>query len=372
MERVLYVIDSLQTGGAEKSILDIASRLKAFEPVVCHLYKNDFLKQDFEKQGIRVISLNIEGPYNFIKAYRALKAVLKQEQPSLVVASLLRSELISRVACRALRIPNVGTFVNDTYSKYEWAALSFSMKIKIGLLWIFNMLTAKLCAGFLSNSASIKDSNSKALFIPKNKISVVYRGRRTDIFEYTPRASTKPTTFLAVGRLLYRKGFEELIVAFHGFHAQHPEVKLTIAGEGSYRKRLEQLVAQYKLEGAVALVGNIKEIHKVMSSHDVFVFPSHYEGFSGTVVEAMLSGIPILASDIEMNKEAVVHQETGWLFRTKDAGAIRAAFEWVMSNFATSKAYAEKARHIAETRFDINLIADQHDQYYQQIVNRKS
>ncbi|RAW01295.1 glycosyltransferase [Pseudochryseolinea flava] len=372
MRKVMYVIDSLQTGGAEKSVLDIASRLKAFEPVVCHIYKNDFLKQDFEKSGIRVISLNIDGPYNFIKGYSALKKVLKDERPDLVVASLLRSELISRLACRVLRIPNVGTFVNDTYSKYEWEALSFSMKIKIGFFWVLNMLTAKLCVGFLSNSTSIKDSNCKALFVPKNKVAVIYRGRRTDIFEYIPRAHTTPTTFLAVGRLLYRKGFEELIAAFHGFQANHPDVKLTIAGEGPHRKRLAQLISHYKLEKSVTLPGNMKDIHKVMASHDAFVFPSHYEGFSGTLVEAMLSGIPLLASDISMNKEAVVHQSTGWLFKTKDETAIRNSLEWMMSNYATSKAYAEKARAVAEKRFDIDLIAEQHDNYYQEIVNKTS
>src|SRR3982751_2212881 len=108
---ILFVIDSLQTGGAERSTLDIAARLQIFQPVVCHIYRNDFLKPEFERQGIPVVSLNLSGPYEFVKAYRALKAVLRQHKPAVVVATLLRSELIARMACRALGVPVVGTFV---------------------------------------------------------------------------------------------------------------------------------------------------------------------------------------------------------------------------------------------------------------------
>jgi glycosyltransferase involved in cell wall biosynthesis len=368
MLKVFYILDTLQTGGAEKSTLDIASRIGKFEVVVCHIYKNDFLKKEFQKRGIRVISLDIEGPYDFVKAYRALKNVLKKERPSLVIATLLRTELISRIACRTLKIPNIGTFVNDTYSKYEWQALSLSMKLKVGFFWFFNMITARACAGFLSNSESIKTSNCKALFIPREKVHVIYRGRRTDVFSYTERTPSGPLKFLAVGRLLYRKGFEELLHAFQLYENKYPGATLTIAGEGPHRKTLEQLVALLSLQRAVKLPGNIKDIAAEMRGHDVFVFPSHYEGFSGTLVEAMLSGIPVLASDISMNKEAVTHGKTGRLFQVKDVQSMLESMVWITHHPETALEYARKAREVAAARFDIDLVAQQHEQYYQNML----
>jgi hypothetical protein len=87
---------------------------------------------------------------------------------------------------------NIGTFVNDTYSDYEWNNLTYSMKAKVGFFWVINMLTARLCKGFLSNAESIKKSNCRALFIPASKVEVIYRGRRTDVFKFSanPPAET--------------------------------------------------------------------------------------------------------------------------------------------------------------------------------------
>jgi glycosyltransferase involved in cell wall biosynthesis len=368
MRKIFYILDSLQTGGAEKSTLDIASRLKEFEPVVCHIYENDFLKPQFEQRGIRVISLDIKGPYNFLRAYRTLKKILHEEKPDLVVVSLLRSELISRVACYSLGIPNVGTFVNDTYSKFEIEAISMTMKLKVGFFWIFNMLTAKLCAGFLSNSESVKASNCRALFIPEEKVKVIYRGRRTEQFSYAEKIPGVPKKFLAIGRLLYRKGFEELVVAFAAYHKQYPDATLTIAGDGPFRKRIETLIHSYSLQDDVTLAGTITDTHGAMASHDVFVFPSHYEGFSGTLVEAMLSGIPVIASSIAMNAEAIEHKRTGWLFAVKEPKAIEEALLWVTHHFPDAISFARQARIEAEQRFDIDIIARQHEQYYAGLI----
>lgn len=372
MYRVLYVIDSLQTGGAEKSLLDIASRLQHVEPVVCHIYQNAFLKSHFEQCGIRVISLGISGPYNFIQATKALRKVIEQEQPDLVVATLLRSELISRWVCKRLKIPNVGTFVNDTYSPYEMKALSWSMRLKIGFFWILNALSARWCVAFLSNAESIKISNCKALHIEPEKVDVIYRGRRTDLFLFEKHTiNPKAPRLLAVGRLLYRKGFHELVLAFQEYLKDYPHATLTIAGEGPYRTELERMISNNGIESHINLLGNSTSIPSLMQAHDIFVFPSHYEGFSGTLVEAMLSGIPIVASDIPMNKEAVEHGVTARLFQVQNVAALTAQLKTATLHEEDSLAMANQARAVAETRFAIDIIAGQHEAFYQKIIDLK-
>ncbi len=369
MKKVLYVIDSLQTGGAEKSLLDIASRVKNVEPVVCHIYRNDFLKEDFLRAGIRVISLNINGPYEFRQAYRALKAVMIQERPDLVVASLLRSELISRMVCRALRIPNIGTFVNDSYSPYEWGALSLMMKVKVGFFWFLNMLTARYCEGFLSNSEAIKRSNCRVLFVPEEKVEVIYRGRRSDVFTFSDgHLKQDHVRFLSVGRLLFRKGYAELVEAFKQHHDRFPNSELSIAGEGPYRGQLEQKIKALGMENSIRLLGNATNVPTLLREYDVFVIPSHYEGFSGSVVEAMFSGIPIVASDITMNKEAVEHGRTARLFEVTNSKALAGEMAWVTQNREAACAYAAEARKEAEKRFTIEAIAARHEQYYEKKI----
>jgi len=369
MPKVLYVLDTLQTGGAERSTLDIASRLKTFQPIVCHIYRNDFLKAEFEKQGIPVISLDHRGPYQFLSARRALKNVLRREKPDLVIATLLRSELIARVACKELDIPIVGTFVNDTYSPYEWQSLSLTMKAKVGFFWFFNMITARFCVSFLSNGESIKDSNCKALFVPPARVKVIFRGRRKDVFAFrTRQPQADLLRFLAVGRLIYRKGFEELLHAFHDYLKHYPQATLTVAGDGPWRVRLERLITSLGLQSSVTLAGNVSDMAGLMDRHDVFVFPSHYEGFSGTVVEAMFSGIPIVASDIAMNREAVENGQTALLFPVKDVVGLTKTLIQITQNFERAQMFASQARRVAEERFDIDIIAAQHERYYQETL----
>jgi glycosyltransferase involved in cell wall biosynthesis len=99
------------------------------------------------------------------------------------------------------------------------------------------------------------------------------------------------------------------------------------------------------------------------------LFPSHYEGLSGTLIEAMLAGLPIIASDIEMNKEAVTHNETARLFEVKNSVSLFDNMVWAMRNREAVIQMAHRARQVAERRFDIDEIVRQHESYYQRIIS---
>ena len=88
MSTILFVIDTLETGGAEKSILDVASRFKRYTPVVCHIYRGDGLKPDYERAGIRVIALDVAGHYNFNTAVMRLHKVVQSVRPAIIHSTL--------------------------------------------------------------------------------------------------------------------------------------------------------------------------------------------------------------------------------------------------------------------------------------------
>lgn len=365
--KIIFAIDTLQTGGAEKSTLDIVSRLpKDIEPVVVSFYNKLELKRDFEKQGIRCVNFQLTGKYELKKALKLFKDFCIIEQPDLVVATLFRAEIITRIVCNKLKIKNIGTFVNDTYSKYELEDLSLLMKMKIGFFWFVNRWTAQYCYRFLANSESIKASNANNLLLQESDIDVIFRGRKVSNFEYqvTHRFSKEAIHFLNIGRLLKRKGQYELIEAFARFNEKVPNSRLSIAGEGGFRTQLEALIRKYNLEDKVKLLGNVKNVPALLSECDVFVFPSYYEGFSGALVEAMLAGAPIIASDISMNKEAVQHLETSYLFKVKDVAALEQGMMYAYENKEKMKDMAHKARMVAEEKYDIEKIAQQHAQLY--------
>ncbi len=94
--KVLFVIDTLQTGGAEEKSFQQPLRFKHIQPVVCHLYGGDLLKQRFTSKGITVHSVALKKQFGFRQAYKQLKQIVQQEQPQLLVAYLTRSELVTR------------------------------------------------------------------------------------------------------------------------------------------------------------------------------------------------------------------------------------------------------------------------------------
>lgn len=359
----LFVIDTLETGGAEKSLLQIMSNFSIINPIVCSIYQGNELEASYKRNGIKVIGLGLPGKYNFINAVAALKKVIEEEKPLIIVATLLRSELIARVVGRITGVPVIGTFVNDTYSKYERENSNFIMNAKRKFFYLLDKWSSHYVIHYIANAQSIKESNAIALGIDLNKITVVYRGRDVDQFKFKQRMPNElgKIRFVNVGRLLPRKGQMELISAFYEFIKTYPNATLSFAGEGVYRDELQTRIDDLNLGNSVKLLGNVENVSVFLNDFDCFIFPSWYEGFSGALVEAMLSGIPILASNIPMNLEAVEHKKTGYIFNVKSRDSIRLALEWYIKNTVEAINMAQLAAQVARVKYDIKKISQQYE-----------
>ena len=365
-KKVLFVIDTLELGGAEQSLLANISRFKVTEGVVCHLYCGETLKPQFLEKGIKVHSLNIKKQYGFRDAYKQLNAIAKKERPDIIVAYLTRSELVARLVARFNNIPVIGTFVHDLYAKVTHQHLSWLAKRKVWMFKQLNKLTGKICKGFVANSQCIKESNAKQLAVPLHKIKVINRGRDSSLFtckNFDFKRSDVTIRFVNVSRLIPIKGQLELIQAFKGFIDRFPYAELHIIGEGVMRGKLEQAIKENGLEEKIFLLGARNDVPDLLPLYDCFVFPTHVEGFSGALVEAMFAGLPVLASDIQQNKEAVTHMDTGYLFQTGNVEAITNAFFWFRDNETLAKKIAEKAHALAKERFELDNIAREFEHY---------
>lgn len=364
--KVLFVIDTLEIGGAEQSLLANTNRFKSITPIVCHLYKGNSLKQSFMENDIQVYSLDIQDKYGFVSAYNALKKVVQKEAPDLIVGYITMTEIIARLVAKNQKTPIIGTFINDLYAKDYNKHLSWRSKQLVKLFKLLNKLTSKICVGFVANSQAIKEANSKHLDLPLNKIQVINRGRESNKIrkkDFDTLASNDGVRFLNVSRLFPVKGQKELILAFEQVVAQHPSATLHIIGDGPSRIDLQNLIMVKKLEKYVFLLGSRNDVPDVMCEYDCFVFPSYMEGFSGSVVEAMFAGLPVLASDIGPNKEAIQHEQTGYLFETGSVPAIRQAMCWFLDNKSTANNYARNAFSYAKSHFELDAIVAQFEHY---------
>jgi glycosyltransferase involved in cell wall biosynthesis len=125
--------------------------------------------------------------------------------------------------------------------------------------------------------------------------------------------SPESTVLLSLGRLHPQKGQAELVRAAATIHAQRPDVRVLIAGDGPERGRLEALVTALGLEDVVALLGHRRDPSRLMDAADLFVFPSHLEGTPFAMLEAMAHGLPVVATAFEGVEEVVEDGQTGLL-----------------------------------------------------------
>ncbi|MHA4842618.1 glycosyltransferase [Flavitalea antarctica] len=365
-KKILFVIDTLQLGGAEQSLLANSSRFVKTESVICHLYPGEALKPRFQECGLKVYSLNIRQKYGFIQAYQRLKKIVSEEKPDLIIAYLTRSEIVARLVARSSRVPVIGTFVNDLYTASYNQHLSWKARKLVNVFKAINRYTSKYCVGFVANSKAIKDANAVHLAIKPDKIEVINRGRDSFKIKRRPAGNiplNRTINFVNVSRLFTVKGHRQLIQGFGKFLSQHPDATLTIVGDGPLKEELTRLISTEKLEKKVMLLGARKDVPEILADYDCFVFPSIMEGFSGALVEALFAELPILTTNIPQNQEIVTHLQTGYEFGTESADEIFKAMTWYKNNLQTAHELAANGYIYAKTNFELSDIVKQFEDY---------
>jgi glycosyltransferase involved in cell wall biosynthesis len=377
--KVLYLIDTLEVGGSEQSLLSILSWFEKVKPVVCHVYPGETLNPAFEAAGIPVMSLNVPGRYNFHRAIEQVTKLLRTEQPDLLHTTLFRSDVIGRAAGRLTRIPVLSSFINEPYHPDRWATISTTRRLKLKAVQLIDRLTARWACHFIAVSEPTRAANCRALKIPLEKVTVIYRGRDPGPFlkvSYQARhhhrlnlgLPLEAPILLNVARLLQRKGQNELIQAMPLVLQKFPQAQLLIAGEGHDRHTLEATIKALGVDNAVRLLGQRHDIPELLYVADLFVFPSYYEGHPGSLIEAMLAAKPIVASDILVHREAIVDRETGRLVPVRNPQAIAQGIIWMLKHPIEAERMGVQAQQTALERFQIDQIAAQHEELYKRVI----
>jgi sugar transferase (PEP-CTERM/EpsH1 system associated) len=211
------------------------------------------------------------------------------------------------------------------------------------------------------------------------RISQIYNG--VDTVSFAP-AEKRPSGVMpegfagdgvvvigTVGRIQGVKDQATLVKAFARLvRAQPPlaaRVRLAIVGDGPLAGELRALVRDLGIDSMVWLPGAVHCIADVLRTFDVFVLPSLAEGVSNTILEAMATGLPILASAVGGNVEIVEDEITGRLFKPRDVETLaRMILDYVDSPQLRDK-HARAGRRAAVARFDLNTMVDHYQEIYE-------
>lgn len=164
--------------------------------------------------------------------------------------------------------------------------------------------------------------HATALGVPPDRVEVVRNGVDLTRYQPTDRRDDGPLRVVFVGRLIANKGPEVLIEALVQLAQRGIVVDARIIGDGPQRGDLERRVRNAGIVDRVTFVGRSAEVPAELRRADVMVRPSLTEGLSLAMLEAMASGVAVVATDIPANAEVIRHDRSGWLVPVGDAAAV--------------------------------------------------
>jgi glycosyltransferase involved in cell wall biosynthesis len=176
---------------------------------------------------------------------------------------------------------------------------------------------------------------------------------------------------LMAGRFVERKRFEDLIFAWGKIEALYPNYSLLLVGDGEKRGRYEKLAKELNISNRILFVGMQAQMPLYYQAASLFVFPSRLEGMPNVVLEAMASGLPIIASSIAGISEVLQTEKEALLIPAMDVDALANAIKHLIENPERAKAMGQAARNKAVTFYSFEQVAPRLISLYKQILSER-
>jgi GalNAc-alpha-(1->4)-GalNAc-alpha-(1->3)-diNAcBac-PP-undecaprenol alpha-1,4-N-acetyl-D-galactosaminyltransferase len=337
---ITLVISSLSAGGAER----VLSNLANYWDSVGHKITIITLcgKKPFYSLSKTVILLQINQvsardekfltrTHKIVKRLYFLRKSIKTSAPEVVVSFVDVMNITTLMACVGLNIPVVISERIDPYFH------------KIPRFYKF----LRECFYPYAKKVVVQTKSAAAYF--KRLKNVIIIPNAVQKLSHVTRDFSLPIkNAVSVGRLCEQKDFSTLIKAFAEIHKSHPNIMLTIYGEGPERANLEALIQSLNMTDWVFLPGTVTDVEKVLVAADLFVFPSLYEGFPNALCEAMAAGLPVIASNCSGNIDVVEDGINGRLFPVGDADALVSTMKELVSDHAQCEKLSKNAMTLSD------------------------
>ncbi len=319
------------------------------------------LLADLRAEGFRVEPLPLErrlAPRAQLRAYRALLAFIRREQPDLVHAHMPLSGFLARLAARHARVPRIAYtghgFLFNQPGPLPRRAAALAME------WIGGRLTDTFLTVSTEEAADARRLRiAQAIPIGNGRDPARFRpdpAARARIRAELGTPDDRPV-IATLSRLVRHKGHPELLAAME----QVPGAELWIVGErlpSDHGEDLEPYFARSTLGPRLRRLGYRADTPAILAAADIFALPSHFEGLPMSVIEAMLCALPVVATDIRGPREQVVPGETGLLVPPRTIAPLAAALQRLVADPALRARLGAAGRRRAETLYDERRVTE--------------
>ncbi len=373
MHRVAMVIQRYypHVGGAENQVQQLAPRLQARGFEICVLTRHEAGLARFERiNGTPVYRLPAIGPKAMAAATFTGSAVLRLGwlRPDLVHAhEILSPASVAVTSKRFLGHPVVvkllrGGLLGDIY-KLEHRPFGRQR---------FRGLSQDVDA-FVAISREIEDELAKRGVQPQKRM-IIPNGVDTDLFAPASESEKKsirtelrlPEQALLVvyvGRLVAEKRVDSLLALWNDVRLETPDAYLVIVGSGAEEARLKEIPA-----GGVQFVGQSRDTRRYLRASDLFVLPSSTEGLSVSLLEAMSTGLPVLATSVGGSQDVIQHGSNGYLIAPDKPEELRQGLQTLLKNHELRKRLGSNGRLRIVSNYSLDLDADRLAALYDRLL----
>ena len=349
---VVHVVASLDVGGLERVVLDLvthADRTRVTPRVVC-LEHPGALAPRFVAAGIPVDCLPPTPgmPRRILRLARLLRDIGADVMHAHNVKAHLHGVLAARLA-------GVPVSVSTKHGR-NFPTTSLSRAA--------NRLACGLCSdlvGVSNDCAAIWRDVESA---DAAKVSVIINGIDLTAFPHSPGKGDEPARAVSVARLSAVKDPLTLLEATRRVIERQPAFRLDLVGDGPLRLEVEAAIAQLRLGDAVRVHGNRDDVAAVLRGASFFVLASTSEGVSLTLLEAMATGLPVVATRVGGTPEVVAHGETGLLVPPRAPEQLADAMLWLLRRPDIRRRMGSASRQRAEERFNLLSTVDTYERMY--------
>jgi glycosyltransferase involved in cell wall biosynthesis len=361
--RIAFCITDLDAGGAERALVQIVTGLSR-EDWTCKVFclsGEGELVAPLTAAGIPVECLGATSGWS-VGVVGRLASGLRRWGPEVLQTFLFHANLAGRLAAWRTGTPIVVCGLRVAERDGPWR-----MRL--------DRWTQRLVTHNVAVSQGVADFSVGEVGLDPRKVSVIPNGidgerfRRAaplDLTRFGIPAGARVITF--IGRLHPQKDPELLLNAALPLLRQHPEVHLLFAGEGPLREQLEERRCHESPADRVHFIGQCREVPELLRASMVCVLPSRWEGMPNVVLEAMASGCPVIASNVEGSRELIEPNVTGRLFPAGDAAALTGELAWVLEHPAAARVLAETAQTTERMTFEWSRVVTQYDRLYRGLL----
>lgn len=371
MMRIAVVIDSLRIGGAQRLVSTFASNASAYgiTPVVIQLSEDSasVITETIRSAGVEIVAMGASSLFN-LKRLKQLRDFLEQEKIDLVQTHLYYSNILGTLAACRAGIPVIAT-LHSTATQKGWKKPFLQMMEDHCLT---KYATRILAVGNGVAEAHQGHYGTRTMDVIPNGIPqpepVQSHERERLRHEITGHGSK--SIIVTVGRFARAKGYEDMIEAFSLLNKRNLNPVLLMVGTGGMVDTIKERIDDFQLTQSIVLAGERDDVPQLLASSDVYASSSHREGLPLAVLEAMMAGLPVVATSVG-DIPNVVTDETGVVVPPHQPEKLADALEDLLRNPKKRQAMGRAAQQRALNEYSVDAWMKKHIALYRDVLKSK-